>query len=369
MDQLFHPDDLPPADSVPKFELVTFGDGHSDKEPNNAGFAFFLIAGSDTAVASMSKRDNPGVHFLDCAEDPLKLPLGQAQTARVICLSGDLEECFGVQKNGVEGTIVKMPDGCGSGTYARAISLDLSKNQSIQKDLLMDGTVSAVYDFTFDYNMSLVRRDAGKLSIRMDYSNVPGYWKAIVASNGVLQKRRLQDLVDRFFAEKSEDWFDQFSGISVDESSSLAAVEKQDLTKLLYYNGKTCNGDNGEEGQGLAVAITGEANVEFFHGFSLIATWDPAGEVEVRQSAGFLQLSGETEAFFTVAGIGKMDTSPKSGGIFSHQGRKETFGGHSVYHGWASFTKYSEQEAYLEADGDDTGEVAINGYMQAKTKA
>jgi hypothetical protein len=37
--------------------------------PDQAGIAFFLLAGSDTGLASMSKRDNPNLVFLDCPKE------------------------------------------------------------------------------------------------------------------------------------------------------------------------------------------------------------------------------------------------------------------------------------------------------------
>lgn len=358
---------MPPADAIPQFELVTFGDGNSQSNPDKAGFAFFLIAGSDTAVSSMSKRDNPGLHFLDCPANLLDHALETQQTVRIVCLSGPTKDCFGVEKGGVEGTVVKMPDNCGNGTYTRAISLKPSRNQTLPTDLANEGLLSDVYDFTFDYNMGAVRRDAGTLSIRMDYSNVPGYWSAVVAG-GPKFERRLSMTVKRFFASQSSDWFKAFDGVSFDPNNVGTALPKQDLAKLLYYNGKKCQGDNGVEGQGLAAAITGRSDVRFFQGFSLIATWDPAGSLNVHQSAGFLRVAGETTAYFTVAGIGKMDAASQSSDMYSHTGRQETLGGHSIFHGWAGFTMYAEQQAYLETDSEDGSEVGLNGYMQAQTK-
>lgn len=175
LDKIFPPEYLPAADALPQFELVNFGGSSKESDPNETGSAFFFIAGSDTVVSSMSKRDNPGIRFLGCPKNILDAPLEQIQTARVICMHGSLEDCFRVQQNGVEGTIVKMPEECGRGTYARAVSLTPSQDQNISVELALENSVSAVYDFSFDYNLGLVRRDAGKLSIRMDYSNVKGY--------------------------------------------------------------------------------------------------------------------------------------------------------------------------------------------------
>ncbi|RSL40913.1 hypothetical protein CEP54_015977 [Fusarium duplospermum] len=368
LEKIFPKEYFPPADATTNFELRTFGQGANNMDPDESGFAFFLISGSDTAVSSMSKRDNPGLHFLDCPPNLLETPLHEPQSARVICLSGTFEQCFGVDKNGVKGTIVKMPDECGAGTYARAISLVPSQNQTFPAAISHADPISAVYDFTFDYNMQLVRRDAGKISIRMDYSNVKGYWKAVVAGAPKL-KRDLKNLVDRFFSDQQSDWFDAFDSIPLGGNGNLGDVGKQDISKLIYYNGEMCTGKDGREGQGIAVAIDGQTDVEFFHGFSMIATWDPAGKVEVHQSAGFLHIQGQTDASFTVAGIGTLDTSLKGSTNRLSRSSRRAISGQSVYHGWAGFDRYSEQEMSLSTQGDDSLEVGFNGYMRAKVKA
>lgn len=129
-----------------------------------------------------------------------------------------------------------------------------------------------------------------------------------------------------------------------------------------------CPTDDGPEGQAIAVAIEGQVDAILFYGFSMIATWDPAGKVEIHQSAGFIDVDGETDGLFTVAGIGTLDASSKRDKVLQHIDRKNTISGHSVYHGWASFTAYSEKSVFFATEGDDE-EVQFNGFMQAKVKA
>lgn len=364
MEDIFPPEYRPPNKEALQYQIITFGSNSDLSDPNKSGFAFFFIAGSDTLVSSMTKRDNPGLHFLDCPNGPLEVPVETQQTARIVCLSGSLDECFGVQKNGVEGTIVHMPEECGSGTYARAISLRPSNDQEMPLEIFEQGAVSPVYDFVFDYNMGLVRRDAGDVSIRIDYSNVPGYWDAVVRGKAAAEKR-LERTVKRFWSSQPSHWFDQFKNVKTDTESKDGRVPKQDLTKLLYYDGQKCSSLR-DEAHGLAIAITGETDVRFFHGFSLIATWNPAaGNVDVHQAAGFLQVAGETQAYFTVAGIGEMRIRE----LYAHRGLKHLWEGHSIFHGWASFTKFSQQEAYLNAESDQESYVHMNGWMQARVKA
>ncbi|RGP61415.1 glycosyl hydrolases family 18 [Fusarium longipes] len=367
LDKLFPPDLLPPPDSLPQFELVTFGKGARDSSPNEAGIAFFLIAGSDTGLASMSKRDNPNLVFLDCPKEISSQPVHQVQTARVICL-GLFEECFGVAKDGVEGTVVHMPTDCGSGSYARAVSLVPSQNQSIPVELARHRP-SAVYDFSFDYDMGLVRRDAGPYSLRIDYSNVRGYWNAVVDLTG--KKRDLKHLVDRFYADNSKDWFTQFDKTDIENSGDLNDNTRSILNQLLYFDSQMCDvGRDERESQGFSVTLEGSTNAKFFYGFSLIATWEPGYKLKVHQSAGFLDVGGKTNVEFTVAGIGKLDTSQKKdGGAVTYKEASESLGGHALWHGWAAFRPYKQEIMDFETRSTRGGEVAMNGYLSAKVEA
>lgn len=44
---------------------------------------------------------------------------------------------------------------------------------------------SPVYDFTFDMNMKLARRDTNNTMVRIDFSNVIGYWDNLVDYPGI----------------------------------------------------------------------------------------------------------------------------------------------------------------------------------------
>ena len=88
-----------------------------------------------------------------------------------------------------------MPSECGDGTYARAVSLIPPQNQSVPVELAVNrNPTSAVYDLTFDYDVALVRRDAGDFSIHMDYSNVNGYWDAVVDSAMIASSSELHQM-------------------------------------------------------------------------------------------------------------------------------------------------------------------------------
>lgn len=108
---LFPQEYLPAKGSQPKYGLVTFG-GSGATDPTSSPFGFLLVSGDSHVVSSLRKRHGepkPFV-FLDCPEDVLERLPDEARTARVTCVSGDLEGCYQIMERGIEGTIVEMPE-------------------------------------------------------------------------------------------------------------------------------------------------------------------------------------------------------------------------------------------------------------------
>jgi chitinase len=82
---------------------------------------------------------------------------------------------------GVEYTVVELPDGCSVGRYAVAVSLERSKDPKMPQKLVKRGLGNkAVYDFTFDYNFKSLQGRASSVLLRIDYSDVPGYWDEVI---------------------------------------------------------------------------------------------------------------------------------------------------------------------------------------------
>ncbi|OAL51441.1 hypothetical protein IQ07DRAFT_586945 [Pyrenochaeta sp. DS3sAY3a] len=369
---------LPPADAIPSYDLVNFGPFHgltSEQDPDKTGIAFFLIAGHSSAVSSMRKRDNPGLEFVDCPHDILQRPNHEIQTARIVCMHQNVTDCFRVQENGVKGTIVHMPNECGGPSWSRAVSLEPSANQTVPKELAQRNPTSVVYDFKFDYNIALARRDTGRLSIRLDYSNVPGYWYAVVDTPGGKKKRDLKTLVDRFFDNGDTNaWYRRFNGLKFYPGNSVKVTEK--LDRLVYHNGQVCSFDeqptNGEGklGESLSIAMQGSANLELHFGFSLIATWTPGAEFKVHQAAGFVRPQGTTDVSFRLGGEGVLDTTKALQGTVISKNFGETgVAGHQLFKGWAFFTAYKESSIDLASGDNVVGAVAFSGYAESRIKS
>ena len=206
VDKLFP--EVPPKGYWYEVHQDSLGGGYAgDPYRSPQGIGMVIIAGPPNAVSTLDKRDGSHMSFLSC--DGLNAT--GLQTARIACMNdGEDSNCDDILLDGVEGTIVKMPENCGPGQYAVARSLEASHDQSIPGHVLQHGkreSSRAVMDLTFDYDFNLLKRADEEIYIRIDYSNVFGYWEDIVAADGVKSKRSpASPLMPRFFSADEEDW-------------------------------------------------------------------------------------------------------------------------------------------------------------------
>lgn len=81
----------------------------------------------------------------------------------------------------MEYTVIELPDGCSVGRYAVARSLERSKDSKMPHKLVKRGLGNrAIYDLTFDYDFHSLQGRASSVLLRIDYSDVPGYWDEII---------------------------------------------------------------------------------------------------------------------------------------------------------------------------------------------
>lgn len=107
----------------------------------------------------MSKRDGSHWEFFNCPKEMSE----ERQTVQVVCtVDGPESNCGEIFEGGVEYTVVEMPEGCGPGKYAMAVSLEVSQKWTslphrLEKRL---GRKTRIYDFTFDYDFTAVNKRA-----------------------------------------------------------------------------------------------------------------------------------------------------------------------------------------------------------------
>ncbi|CAM1509829.1 Fc.00g001640.m01.CDS01 [Cosmosporella sp. VM-42] len=355
--KLFPKENLPPQNTVPSYGLVNFGDRRTQ----------------------LRKRDgepDPFV-FLDCPEDVVDLPSNETQKARVVCLSDDVEGCFRVMERGVEGTLVEMPDNCAPNTFARAISIEISTDQEVPATIGKRSPTSEVFEFTFDFDMSLLRRDTNNTSIRMDYSNVRGYWDSVVDSPGI-QSRDLGNLDKRYFAPLNANWRELFENAESFqwEPEDAQKIQKDIKAPLYWETVDDCPIDGGAYGEGIGAYVAGNMDAEFWFGFSMIATMDN-DEPKVLQANGFLKVKGQSDLTFGIGGMGDIDIAKAyksnpaftTGGYTNLEGNMINAGNLPGFLRVAPYYQVQHQMATLNGVGRNNfqnSSAALNGLLRAR---
>jgi chitinase len=100
--------------------------------------------------------------------------------------AGD-DRCAGIWAGGVEDTIIRLPNHIGEGPFARVVSMDVAEDYNPGKHHLVHRSTNnieenPIYRVKIDYNFHLARQDRGNVNIRIDYTNLLGYWKELTDS-------------------------------------------------------------------------------------------------------------------------------------------------------------------------------------------
>ncbi|KAH8598588.1 hypothetical protein B0O99DRAFT_505946, partial [Bisporella sp. PMI_857] len=184
-----------------KFDLNvdnTWGDGVEDTlggdNPSDAAVSFYLMASNEEIQTSLDKRDGSHWELFNCNDAASE----EEQTIQMFCTDVSAKSnCGHISRgDGVPGTIIEMPKGCGPGKYAVAKTMVPSENQTLPHHLYKRnyGHKPVVYDLTFDYRFERVPRRFGPTQLRVDYSNQVGYWDNIVAKAAGTKKKKKRSL-------------------------------------------------------------------------------------------------------------------------------------------------------------------------------
>lgn len=110
----------------------------------------------------------------------------------VYCRKGYESSCNKVFVGGESNTVISLPPNIGSGPVARLIkmervsSIELPKHHIYKRSV--DESITAVYNLTFDYSFEEIDPSHGVIDMRIDYTNVRGYWELVTgpkSSKGV----------------------------------------------------------------------------------------------------------------------------------------------------------------------------------------
>ncbi|KAJ9426061.1 hypothetical protein FOXG_07418 [Fusarium oxysporum f. sp. lycopersici 4287] len=382
--RLFPEGHIPSDTSDLQYGLITFGAGSESGavDPASSGSGFLLAVGEPHGLTQLQKRDcrpDPFV-FLDCPAGVLDQPVNQTQKARVVCTSQDVDGCFRVMERGVEGTLVEMPEECAPNSFARAISLELADDQTMPDHLAKLHTpTSPIYEFSFDFNKHERRADA-KVAIRMDITNVKGYWDGLVDSPGV-QKR---DVERRYLSSLNLDWKktlqkgDRFQY----GSGEYALKVKKDLSTAVFWQAaENCPVGDKLYGEGIAAFMEGKVDARLHYAATVIATSTKgSSRVDVKEATGFIKVTGQTDLTFGVGGMGRLDISMAGkGNPAKSEEHYEVFQRHTIsagsLWGYMSLTPFITRQTFLATSHMDESPsttsnhgATLNGRLTTRVK-
>ncbi|KAF6812686.1 glycosyl hydrolase family 18 [Colletotrichum sojae] len=238
-----------------KIDPTTGGADPTPEESTNAdknSFGWYIMSGPRDELTSLNKRDGSHWELFDCEAGALH---EKRQTVRAVCTDDSEASNCGLIHEGqdVAETVVEMPEGCGPGRYAMAVSLTPSDNQTVPHRLVKRDPELAdakIYDFTFDYDFSPLRRRAKGRSKRQIEEEVhrdhDGSHKKYVYHLWSIDKRstpehKLHELHARWFSKSGsiKDWIDRLS--NVDEEYELVRHRvNQQIRWDLYDEAISC---------------------------------------------------------------------------------------------------------------------------------
>lgn len=212
-------------------------------DPNEESFAWVVIVGPEEDVQSFDKRDGSHLELYDCPatdEDDYSV-----QSLKAVCTSdGPESNCEDITKGGVKGTVIRLPEGCGTSRYVRAVSFRETTNTTTMPSHLRKRHLSSskVYELHYDWNFQRLRRDAGKIHFRADFSNHPGYWDEVVAADNDAPAKRhagnWRELDKRWVkANEPESWYKRFLSLLTTKDVGLVKTYnwKQNLYDQTFY--------------------------------------------------------------------------------------------------------------------------------------
>ncbi|KAH0491929.1 hypothetical protein TgHK011_003330 [Trichoderma gracile] len=207
-------DEVPDSDKQ-KYELNVQTEATGNTDPNENGFGWVIMTGPEDQLASLDKRDGSHWELFDCP-DRDSITEDDRITVRAVCSddSGD-SNCGVIFRGGVKRTVVEMPPHCGIGRYAMAVSMESAEDQTLpphvyHKLVKRGANLKArprIYSFTFDYDFSVLHgRADNSVQVRVDYSEDPGYWAAVVDNDPNNTPSRKRDMARQVHENHGGSW-------------------------------------------------------------------------------------------------------------------------------------------------------------------
>lgn len=177
-----------------KNERPTYTSDATD-DPNKEPFAWTIMVGAEEDVQSLRRRDGSHLEAFECPNpDPSDY---STQTVKLVCMEEGENNCEHVLAGGAHGTVVRLPENCGPDEWVRVVSFEQVEADAVPGELVKRAPVDfKVYQLRYDYNFRQLRRAGSEIYVRLDVSDHPGYWDAIVSSTTSTSKRDSEDWRD-----------------------------------------------------------------------------------------------------------------------------------------------------------------------------
>lgn len=231
---------------------------------------------------------------------------------------------------------------------------------------------SPIYEFSFDFNKDERRADA-EVAIRMDVTNVKGYWDGHLDSPSI----RKRDVERRYLSPLNTPWkhvsrkrdlFKQSTG------GNALEIKKNITAPVFWQAAENCAVGNKRYGEGVGAFIDGNVDAKMYYAVTLIvriphivsihSNFDLADtvlqatstkdsrKVDIKEAQGFIKVTGQTDLNFRVGGMGRLDISAagkgnpaKSDPIVKHFERKRVNAG--AFWGWMTLQPFVTHQTFL----------------------
>ncbi|PHH88171.1 hypothetical protein CDD83_7878 [Cordyceps sp. RAO-2017] len=162
------------------------------------------------------------------------------ETLHVYCnYPAGSEECARIWIDGAEDTIIRLPAHVGEGPFARIVSIQAAHDEfelpaHHLRHRSLGGLSEPVYELKIDYDFRAIRhkRHAQPVNIRVDYTNLRGYWDSMTVGEA-LSKRSADGSLP-----KLTDWHERVNGvIQRDKALRRRAKAPVNITKPMEAGG------------------------------------------------------------------------------------------------------------------------------------
>ncbi|TGO13947.1 hypothetical protein BTUL_0060g00020 [Botrytis tulipae] len=214
-------------------------------------------------------------------------------------LSSQLIELFNAFKQSVD-----MPGKLASTketSIRHILRLPLSDNQKLPS-IYTGAANRTVSDLEISYDFGLVKRDAGDVYIRIDYSNLEGYWNAVVNGAGESKKRSIDEIAKRFFSPNATSWKSKFDDVRSGASDALDhTLFATAFTSPLYSSSESCEG---EDDNYASIGFSGNVSSKARFGYSFVGTIVPFNIPSLQIVATLnanIEMAADFEVFFNTS--------------------------------------------------------------------